>query len=87
MFDFLKKKKRKQNKELDAAIRKILMNMENNYKDAAQINLREFEELLCQLEQGGRLTEEQKLYYREQLTEFQNRLKNFTHKDQKPYWV
>jgi len=39
MFDFLKKKKRKQNKELDAAIRKILMNMENNYKMQHRLTL------------------------------------------------
>ena len=85
MFHFFRKNNR--NKELDAALQKIRMNMENNYKDAAQINLREFEELFREAEKNGRLNREQKAYYEEQLSEFQKRLKNFTHQDQKPYWV
>lgn len=85
MFRLFRKNSR--NKELDAAIQKICMNMENNYKDAAQINLREFEEVLGCMEESGSLTEEQKIYYREQLQNFKHRMKDFTHKDQKPYWT
>lgn len=85
MFPFFKKNNK--NKDLDAAINKIRMNMENNYKDAAQINLQEFEALLREFESSGRLNAEQTDYYEEQLAELQKRLKNFTHQDQKPYWV
>lgn len=85
MLRFFRNKSR--NKLLDDAICKIQMNMENNYKDAAQINLKEFEECFRDLETAGKLNESQKAYYEEQLGELQKRLKHFTHQDQKPYWV
>lgn len=85
MFDFLKKNGK--NKELDTVIQKLQMNMENNYKDAAQINLKEFEALLAELENSGKLNDRQKRYYEEQLASFRERMKNFTHRDQKPTWV
>ncbi len=84
MFDFLKSSR---NKQLDGIVQKIRMNMENNYKDAAQMNLKEFEDLLSELEQKGKLNEKQKQYYHSELSSFKERMKNFTHKDQKPYWV
>lgn len=84
MFDFLKSSR---NKQLDVIVQKIHMNMENNYKDAAQMNLKEFEELLQQLEEIGKLNDKQRLYYEGELGSFKERMKNFTHKDQKPYWV
>lgn len=83
MFDFLKSSR---NKQLDAKIQRIQMNMENNYKDAAQINLKEFEELLTELEKQGKLNDKQRLYYESELGSFKERMKNFTHKDQKPFW-
>lgn len=69
MFDFWKNSSKVKNKELDAVIQKMQMNIANNYKDAAQINLKEFERLL------------------EELASFQQRMKQFTHKDQKPTWI
>ncbi len=38
------------NKQLDAVIQKIEMNASNNYKDAAQSGLREFQEMLREQE-------------------------------------
>ena len=84
MFDFLKSSK---NKQLDTIIQRIRMNMENNYKDAAQMNLKEFEELLQELVNSGKLNDKQRLYYESELGAFKERMKNFTHKDQKPFWV
>ena len=84
MLDFLKSSK---NKQLDAVVQKIRMNMENNYKDAAQMNLKEFEDLLNGLEENGKLNAKQKAYYSNLLHSFKERMKNFTHKDQKPTWV
>jgi len=63
------------------------MNFENNYKDAAQMNLKETESLFSELSQAGKLSERQKSYYSEKLEELNGRMKNFTHKDQKPTWV
>ncbi|MBQ6696002.1 MAG: hypothetical protein IJN16_04790 [Lachnospiraceae bacterium] len=84
MFDFLKSSR---NKQLDGIVQKIRMNMENNYKDAAQMNLKELEELMAELEAAGKLNDKQRLYYEGELSSFKERMKNFTHKDQKPYWV
>lgn len=47
MFRFLKKENAA--KELDRMIADINMNMQNNYKDAAQDGLREFEEKLSEM--------------------------------------
>lgn len=87
MLDFLKKNRRNRNKELDAIIQKMQMNIANNYKDAAQINLREFEKQLKELKDGGKLNDSQVSCYEEELASFQQRMKQFTHKDQKPTWV
>ena len=79
--------KSKYQRELDMVIEKIEMNMSNNYKDAAQENLKllmEKTELFCK---EGKLNEKQKEYYESQIGVFQERLKGFTHKDQKPYWT
>lgn len=85
MFEFLKK--HPQNKELDIIVQSIEVNAANNYKDAAQKSLLKFEEQLTQLEEAGKLSEKQKIYYHEKLSAFKQQMKNFTHKDQKPTWV
>ncbi len=77
----------KGNKTLDAIIQRIEMNMENNYKDAAQLNLKELEVAYEELSNAGKLNEKQKAHYSSQISAFKSRMKNFTHKDQKPYWV
>lgn len=77
----------KGNKILDGIIQRIEMNMENNYKDAAQLNLKELEETYQELADAGKLSEKQRAYYSDQISSFKSRMKNFTHKDQKPYWV
>jgi len=75
------------NRQLEEKLQRIQMNFENNYKDAAQINLKEFEALLTSLSEAGKLSEGQKAYYYEKLSDYNSRMKNFTHKDQKPTWV
>lgn len=87
MFDFFKNNRKSRNKELDAIIQKMQMNIANNYKDAAQINLKEFESLLQELKNNGKLTDKQISCYEEELASFRQRMKQFTHKDQKPTWV
>ena len=77
----------KGNKTLDAIIQRIEMNMENNYKDAAQLNLKELEEAYEELSVAGKLNDKQKAYYSDKIAAFKSRMKNFTHKDQKPDWV
>lgn len=81
------RKKRGSNRALDEKLQRIQMNFENNYKDAAQINLREFEEMYKALSEAGKLSDKQKAYYSERFSEYNARMKNFTHKDQKPTWT
>lgn len=85
MFDFLKSAGK--NKELEAVLAKLEMNASNNYKDAAQLNLAEFEELLENFKCSGKLSEKQREHYEEELRVYRERMKRFTHKDQKPTWV
>lgn len=75
------------NNRLEAIVQRIRMNMENNYKDAAQLNLKEFEALFNELQENGKLNSKQKVYYEKELASFKERMQNFTHKDQKPYWT
>ena len=74
------------NKSLEQAIAKLQMNMSNNYKDAAQEDYKElmklYDELLCK----GGLSDKQKGYYKDVIDEYSIRMKDYTHKDQKPYW-
>ncbi len=75
------------NKQLNELIKRIEMNMSNNYKDAAQADLKAFEEAFGTLKTEGVLSEMQKAYYEVRLADFKERMKQFTHKDQKPTWV
>ena len=82
MFDFLKK-----NKDLEELLLRLHANASNNYKDAAQSNLKEFEELFTHLNNSGKLNEKQKSKYGDLLKEYKEKMKEYSHKDQKPYWV
>ena len=77
----------KRNRELDAIMNRIDSNVANNYKDAAQENLKEFEKLFGELTESGKLSEEQRAEYENTLSEYRSKMKEFTHKDQKPYWT
>ncbi len=74
-------------RQLDEILNRIQMNFENNYKDAAQMNLRELEAKYQELSLAGRLSEHQKSDYSDRLEELRERMKNFTHKDQKATWT
>lgn len=73
-------------KQLDEKISRIQNNFENNYKDAAQLNLKEFESMLADVKAGGKLKEKRIAYYEKKLSEYQNQMQKFTHKDQKCTW-
>lgn len=84
MFEFLKRTGK--NKQLEDIIQSIQMNLSNNYKDNAQMDLKDFERVLKELEQAGKISDAQKSYYGVKLSKFQEDMKNFTHKDQKTTW-
>lgn len=85
MFGFIKNIGK--NKQLEAAIARVEMNMSNNYKDAAQEDYRELMELYRKLEVSNALPDKQKEYYKGVIEEYSIKMENYTHKDQKPYWV
>ena len=58
MFGFFKKAKSA--KELDRIIAEITMNMQNNYKDAAQSAFKELEQRFAEMAEAGELSEVQK---------------------------
>ena len=79
--------KSKEEMELDLLIKHIESNMSNNYKDAAQSDFREFEELLDGLIAGGKLKGKKKERYESVRNSYQVKLKGYSHKDQKPFWT
>lgn len=85
MFGFFKKNR--QAKELDRLVAEIEMNMQNNYKDAAQAALREFDEKLHCMIENDELSDGQKAEYTARLDGYKMKLKSYSHKDQKPYWT
>lgn len=78
--------KSKYEKELDYLIAGIVMNMSNNYKDAAQKGFVELEELFNSFVEEGKLKPTQVSSYEIQLKEFREKLKGYTHKDQPTGW-
>ena len=85
MFEFIKNIGK--NKQLETAIARVEMNMSNNYKDAAQEDYRELVELYRRLVESNMLPDKQKEHYKGIIEEYSVKMENYTHKDQKPYWV
>ena len=78
--------KSKAEKELDSILIRLEMNMSNNYKDNAQANLKEFEEALNRLKESKGMKEDALEKYESKLGVYKERMKGYSHKDQKPYW-
>ena len=76
----------KYEKLLDSILAGIRMNMANNYKDAAQSGLAEYEEMLQAFAEDGKLKEDRLHLYEQKLETLRTQLRGYTHKDQKPYW-
>lgn len=74
-------------KELDAIIQRIEMNMQNNYKDNAQSALRKLEEALDTMKNEGKVKPSVIEKYESIVETYKEKLKGYTHKDQKPYWT
>lgn len=79
--------KSKYEKEMDSIISKLEMNMSNNYKDAAQNNLRELEEAFDNFVSQGKLKDKTQAEYGKKIEAYKVKMQGYTHKDQKPYWT
>ena len=60
--------------------------MSNNYKDAAQQDLKRFGDTLEKMIQDRELGKWQISYYQVKLSQLTQSMKNFTHKNQKVRW-
>ncbi len=78
--------KSKTEKELDDIIRRLEMNMSNNYKDNAQSNLKELEEKMALLRENSAVKPKVLSKYEAILADYREKMQGFSHKDQKPYW-
>lgn len=78
--------KSKAEKELDAIIRRLEMNMSNNYKDNAQDDLKEFETMIDAFKTLGTVKQGVLTKYEGILNDLKEKMKGYSHKDQKPYW-
>ena len=79
--------KSKAEKELDAIINRLEMNMSNNYKDNAQANLKEFEAALEAMRNTGMVKTATLSKYEQTMKEYKVKMQGYSHKDQKPYWT
>lgn len=79
--------KSKAEKELDGIILRMEMNLSNNYKDNAQDNLKEFEQAFAKMKEAGVLKQKAASKYEGILSDYREKLKGYSHKDQKPYWT
>lgn len=78
--------KSKAEKELDAILHRLEMNLSNNYKDNAQDDLKEFGATLVLLKESGRIKADSAAKYECILDEYKDKMVGYSHKDQKPYW-
>ena len=78
--------KSKAEKELDSIIQRLEMNMSNNYKDNAQDNLKELETTVNAMRGSGSLKPGALSRYESILDLYKEKMKGYSHKDQKPYW-
>lgn len=67
------------NKRLNGKVKSIQANFENNYKDAAQMSLAEYIEILQEEIENGRMKETEQSYYMKIAEEYKERLRNFHH--------
>lgn len=74
------------NKELETIVQEIDSNIANNYKDAAQEAFVLLEQKFQELSDKGRLKDKQVTEYQHKIAAYQEILRGFSHKDQKPYW-
>lgn len=78
--------KSKGEKELDDIIQRLHMDMSNNYKDNAQDDLKELEAMMETVRASGKLKDKVLSKYEAILDDYREKMKGYSHKDQKPYW-
>ena len=78
--------KSKEEKKLDNIIQRLEMDMSNNYKDNAQDDLKELEAKMNAVRNSGKIKDKVIAKYEAIIDEYKEKMKGYSHKDQKPYW-
>lgn len=78
--------KSKAEKELDSIIQRLEMDMANNYKDNAQDDLKELITALEGVRSSGTMKPKVLSGYETIVDGYKEKMKGYSHKDQKPYW-
>ena len=78
--------KSKAEKELDSIIQRLEMDMANNYKDNAQDDLKELITALDGARSSGGMKPNALSKYEAIVNGYKEKMKGYSHKDQKPYW-
>ncbi len=79
--------KSKAEKELDAMILRLEMNLSNNYKDNAQENFKDLDATFQSMQTEGKLKGSALNKYGKIVEEYRQRVTGYSHKDQKPFWT
>jgi len=72
-------------KQLDAIIAELQINMANNYKDTACEAFKLLTETFAQLKESGGLPEKVRGYYEDTLADYAKKMVGYSHNAQKPY--
>ncbi|MBR7089456.1 MAG: hypothetical protein IKI46_03045, partial [Lachnospiraceae bacterium] len=72
--------KTKYERELDMIITRLEMNMSNNYKDNAQMNLKELEEAFAGMKEAGQIKGASAEKYDKIIGGYIEKLKGYSHK-------
>ena len=78
--------KSKAEKELDSIIQRLNMDMSNNYKDNAQDDLKDLEATINAYRSSDTIKQGVLAKYEGIMEELKEKMKGYSHKDQKPYW-
>lgn len=78
--------KSKAEKELDSIIQRLEMDMANNYKDNAQDDLKELITAFDGMRSSGSMKPNVLSRYEAIIDGYKEKMKGYSHKDQKPYW-
>ncbi len=79
--------RKRRDPEMDNLIASLQMNMQNNYKDAAQEDYRKLRKMYDEKTEAGVFSMRLQAKYDELMADFGIQLRSYTHADQKPYWT
>ncbi|MCQ2496911.1 MAG: hypothetical protein MJ131_10020 [Lachnospiraceae bacterium] len=71
---------------LENLLEHVQMDMSNNYKDSAHEQMENFEKTFAEYKEAKILKDKEIEPIEERANELREKLKGYSHKDQRPYW-